>query len=275
MELVFSQPVSNHQFTLRMVAQSDERQTIEQFDINISPECVLHSDEDTYGNRYVYGEIEGTHDRFCVTVSGIANTTGKSVRYARKGELAYYRFPSQYTGVGKNLEDYYNSSAKMAVYEKNRCEASELLESADFAMDDADEKKKLDYCIWLLHRIYSDMEYKQGVTDIHTTAENAISLRSGVCQDYAHVMIALCRMAHIPARYVVGMMMGEGFSHAWVEVCVGGRWYGLDPTNDRIVDDSYVKLSHGRDYKDCIVNRGVFRGNCFQTQNISVVVDYA
>jgi transglutaminase-like putative cysteine protease len=68
------------------------------------------------------------------------------------------------------------------------------------------------------------------------------------------------------------MMMGEGFSHAWVEVSIGGVWMGFDPTNDKIVDDTYIKISRGRDYQDCIVNRGVFYGCVTQTQNIKVVV---
>ena len=131
---------------------------------------------------------------------------------------------------------------------------------------------EFDFAERLLHQIYQDMEYVQGVTDIHTTAEQALSGKKGVCQDYAHIMISLCRMADIPSRYVVGIMQGEGYSHAWAEVCIDGKWYGMDPTNDRIVDDTYVKLSHGRDYQDCIVNRGVFRGLGTQTQSVSVIV---
>jgi len=72
--------------------------------------------------------------------------------------------------------------------------------------------------------------------------------------------------------WVFGQPGGEGYSHAWVEVCAEGRWYGMDPTNDREVDDTYIKISHGRDYQDCIVNRGTFHGNGMQTQQIKVVV---
>jgi transglutaminase-like putative cysteine protease len=85
-------------------------------------------------------------------------------------------------------------------------------------------------------------------------------------------MIALLRMSGIPARYVVGMMMGEGFSHAWVEALIDGEWIGFDPTNDKNVDDTYIKISNGRDYQDCIVNRGVFYGCVTQNQNIKVIV---
>ena len=123
-----------------------------------------------------------------------------------------------------------------------------------------------------MHKLHQDLSYEKGVTTFQTTAEEAMKLKKGVCQDYAHILIALLRMMKIPARYVVGMMIGEGFSHAWVEMEADGRWYGLDPTNDVLVGENYIKISHGRDYNDCIVNKGVFTGMASQKQDISVIV---
>lgn len=249
MELIFSQPVSKHQFTLRMLPGTDERQQVESCKIEISPECVLCEGEDTFGNRYVYGEVEHTHEVFCVEVSGkVTVYSERLIPLKEESELSGYRYPSRYTKIGDKLREYYNS------YPYRQGE------------------DKVSYATGLLHKLYQDIEYKQGVTDIHTTAEEALTGGQGVCQDYAHIMIALCRMADIPARYVVGMMQGEGYSHAWVEVFANGYWYGMDPTNDRLVNDTYVKISHGRDYQDCIVNRGVFRGMGTQTQKVRVVV---
>ena len=127
-----------------------------------------------------------------------------------------------------------------------------------------------------MHRLHRDIAYEQGVTTVATTAEEAMRLRKGVCQDYAHILLSLCRMEKIPCRYVVGMMLGEGLSHAWVEVCDAGTWVALDPTNDLIVDDGYIKISCGRDYKDCMLNQGVFTGSsgrATQKQEISVFVE--
>jgi transglutaminase-like putative cysteine protease len=76
-----------------------------------------------------------------------------------------------------------------------------------------------------------------------------------------------------PCRYVAGMMMGEGSSHAWVEVWDEEKWIGYDPTNKRLVDDDYIKISNGRDSADCLVNQGIFTGNVAQTQEISVIVE--
>lgn len=123
-----------------------------------------------------------------------------------------------------------------------------------------------------MHKLHQDFTYEKGVTTFLTTAEEAMTLKKGVCQDYAHILIALLRMMRIPARYVVGMMTGEGFSHAWVEMEADGKWYGLDPTNDVLVDENYIKISHGRDYDDCIVNKGLFTGMASQKQDIRVIV---
>ncbi len=85
-------------------------------------------------------------------------------------------------------------------------------------------------------------------------------------------MISLLRLRGIKARYVVGMLMGEGLSHAWVEAEDNGLWYALDPTNFQMVTDQHIKISHGRDYQDCRINQGLFYGPAHQQQEISVIV---
>lgn len=72
----------------------------------------------------------------------------------------------------------------------------------------------------IMTQVYQYMTYTKGVTNVKTTSEEAAALKKGVCQDYAHVMIALCRMEGLTARYVTGFLIGEGESHAWVEVLV-------------------------------------------------------
>ena len=84
---------------------------------------------------------------------------------------------------------------------------------------------------------------------------------------------SLLRMEGIPARYVVGMMTGEGSSHAWVEALCNGYWYGFDPTNNKLVNADYIRVSCGRDSADCSVIRGNFYGCVTQRQNEKVVVE--
>lgn len=252
MELVFSQAVSKHQFTLRMLPHSDGRQQVEKCDVKILPECALDYGEDAFGNLYVYGDIEHEHTCFEVVVQGEVNIIGNGDKVKDEGnDVVAFRYPSKFTRAGEKLKEYYAEHGMKA------------------------GENKLEFTNRLLHQLYRDMEYKPGVTNVQTLAEEAITIRQGVCQDYAQIMISLCRMADIPSRYVVGMMKGEGYSHAWAEVYIDGYWYGMDPTNDRTVDDTYIKISHGRDYQDCIVNRGVFRGTGQQIQNIKVVVSEA
>ena len=119
------------------------------------------------------------------------------------------------------------------------------------------------------------MEYCPGITTVQTTAQEAFEDKRGVCQDYAHVMIALCRYLGIPAIYIAGFMSGEGASHAWVAVCdsLTGEWYEIDPTNDRWVDDDYISVSHGLDADDCIINKGIYRGIATESQNVTVIVE--
>lgn len=113
-------------------------------------------------------------------------------------------------------------------------------------------------CDWTARRL----RYQYGVTSIATTAAEACQLGVGVCQDYAHVMLAVCRAAGLTARYVSGHLLGEGPSHAWVEVITAapdGRGYvatAFDPTHARPAGLDYLTIATGRDYRDVAPTSG-------------------
>ena len=86
-------------------------------------------------------------------------------------------------------------------------------------------------------------------------------------------MLCLLRMEGISARYVTGMMLGEGASHAWGEALCNGYWYGFDPTNNLLVDDAYIRVGCGRDSADCSIIRGTFYGLASQVQRECVTVE--
>jgi transglutaminase-like putative cysteine protease len=122
-------------------------------------------------------------------------------------------------------------------------------------------------CTWTR----SAMAYQWGVTSVRTTAVEALAGGVGVCQDYAHVMLAVCRAAGVPARYVSGHLVGEGGSHAWVEVVVPDPDAGpelpgaavavaFDPTHDRRAGWGYVTVAVGRDYTDVAPTSGCYEG---------------
>lgn len=124
----------------------------------------------------------------------------------------------------------------------------------------------------VMHGVHRALAYLPGATAAHEPAEAALSQGRGVCQDYAHIMISILRMEGIPARYVTGMTMGEGASHAWVEALCGSYWYGFDPTNDLLADDTYIRVGCGRDSADCAIIRGTFYGLAAQVQREQVIV---
>jgi transglutaminase-like putative cysteine protease len=108
------------------------------------------------------------------------------------------------------------------------------------------------------------MAYEQGVTSVQTTAAEALAGGRGVCQDYAHIMLALCHLTGLPARYVSGHLLGQGGTHAWVEVIVPRLRHAValafDPCNRRRTDDGYVTVATGRDYADVAPTSGSYVG---------------
>jgi transglutaminase-like putative cysteine protease len=136
----------------------------------------------------------------------------------------------------------------------------------------------------LNHHIYEEFTYMPGVTDVRTPLADVLRKRQGVCQDFAHLMIALIRCAGLPARYVSGYietepvsgtssLTGATASHAWVEVFLpSGLWIGLDPTNDMLEGERHIQLGVGRDYGDVSPMRGVFKGPERQRLSVTVAV---
>lgn len=113
-------------------------------------------------------------------------------------------------------------------------------------------------------RVHAALPYEFGVTSTRTTAAEALAVGRGVCQDQAHVMLAVCREAGVPARYVSGHLLGEGGTHAWVEVLVADgditRAVALDPCNGCRVDARYLTVATGRDYADVAPTSGTYSG---------------
>ena len=138
----------------------------------------------------------------------------------------------------------------------------------------------------LMQRIHAQFEYHTEATDVSTPALEALGLRQGVCQDFAHVMLGCLRSLGLPARYVSGYLLtvpppgetrlvGSDASHAWVSVHVPGDpggWVGFDPTNGRTPGEDYVTLAIGRDYSDVAPLRGVIHGGARHELQVAVTV---
>jgi transglutaminase-like putative cysteine protease len=148
------------------------------------------------------------------------------------------------------------ATALTAADERIQAAAEGLTSRADWGLPLADQIND-----W----VYQSMTYRYDVTGVRTTAAEALALGAGVCQDYAHVMLAACRACGLPSRYVSGHMVGQGGTHAWVEVVLpdaGGRdaiAWAFDPTHASRAGLGYVTIAVGRDYADVAPTSGTYR----------------
>lgn len=246
MELTFDALVVEHHFVFRCLPLEDHGQRCYGLQYGIEPSGPVHETTDGFGNRACVGEALKAHDSLRVWSQGTVFSDRS--RVVREKVQPLFRFPSPYTAADEDLVMYLHDCRRL------------WQEAGNFPL-------------YLMDCLYRDFSYVPGRTSVATTAAQAWEGREGVCQDYAHIFLSLCRLAGYPARYVAGMMKGEGATHAWAEVYEDGAWTGFDPTHNRLVDDDYIKLSHGRDFGDCTVDKGCFKGFAAQKQNIYVKVD--
>ena len=151
--------------------------------------------------------------------------------------------------------------------------ADDLAAAADWGLSLADRIND-----W----VYQSMTYRHGITGVQTTAAEALALGAGVCQDYAHVMLAVCRACGLPSRYVSGHLLGQGGTHAWVEVVLPTNdgtgdaiAHAFDPTHASRGGLGYVTVAVGGDYADVAPTSGTYRsgarGRLTATKKVSVL----
>ena len=151
--------------------------------------------------------------------------------------------------------------------------ADDLCESADWGLALADRIND-----W----VYQSMTYRYEVTGVRTTAADALAVGAGVCQDYAHVMLALCRACGLPSRYVSGHLLGQGGTHAWVEVVLPALdgtgeaiAHAFDPTHASRGGLGYVTVAVGADYSDVAPTSGTYlssaRGRLTASKHVTLI----
>jgi transglutaminase-like putative cysteine protease len=245
----FAGDIFRHYFSLRIMPRKTPFQNLLESNVEIlPPEANFNIQTDGLGNRVQVGEYIEPHDWFEYTATGVAEID--LMKREKEHLHPIYLHPTKQTTPGAGIIEFFNHRKP---------------EDADTIVNQA-----LYYC-WI---VYNHFAYTPLSTTVSTTAEEAFVLAKGVCQDYSQVMIALCRLRGIAARYVSGIQIGEGASHAWVEVYdEDGYWIGIDPTNNCMVDETYIVLGIGRDAQDCLVEKGVFYGQGGQTQTVTVKVE--
>jgi transglutaminase-like putative cysteine protease len=206
--------------------------------LDVSPHAETHDGFDVFGNpvatffaRRIERAIEFAH------WSVVARTRGDHRSAARLGDDPDMRVPTHLTAADADM----------------RGVARTLLAASDDPLVLAEHINAY---------VHTEMRYVEGATTVETTAVAAFATREGVCQDFAHVMLALARRCGLTARYVSGHLVGEGGMHAWVEIIVpdgaGSLVVAFDPTHGRRVDMRYIIVAVGRDYADVAPTSGVF-----------------
>jgi len=203
---------------------------------------------DGFGNDSLSGFIATPHSHFCFGIQGTAEVTGAPSTPAPKPESVLL-YPTELTRMSRALADFCNELEKSA--------PNDTLERVQF----------------FSHAVHTSLRYERGITVNSTTAQEAFNMAVGVCQDYAHILLALLRKCGIPCRYVAGLASDYGETHAWVEAWINDRYYGIDPTRDKLIDEGYIALSRGRDFEDCSVERGIFKGACRGTQTVNLSME--
>ncbi|MDF2935728.1 MAG: transglutaminase domain protein [Paenibacillaceae bacterium] len=257
---------------IRLTPRTNSRQSCYSHEVSVEPSTALLTYEDYFGNRVHAFTVNKLHRQLTIRVRSVVSTqetVWPEPALRPEAELTLMRTDSFYDRFVEYLlpTDYTAFTPELDAYAQPYDPGPEGIYS--WAQE-------------MTRRIHGDLTYDPDATHVHTTVNETLHLRRGVCQEYAHLMLAVCRYHGVPARYVsgyhfVGDITGnnadfEQASHAWVEVLVpGSGWRGFDPTNQVETGWRYVKLGHGRDYKDIVPVKGIYRGS--GGQNLTVKVD--
>ncbi|MCR8657169.1 transglutaminase family protein [Paenibacillus endoradicis] len=285
----YAQPVTDSVNEIRLTPVTNERQSCYNHTISVEPNAPLFAYEDSFGNRVHAFSVNQAHSHLTIRTSMTVVTTeafqpeGKRKMQNLKPTEAWdqlqsdaiidrfieFLLPTAYTEATQEIIQFMNEVPSIGIVNDNAEEIVPIYSVYDWLKS-------------LSNHIHMNFAYDPEATTVSTKAYELIEKQRGVCQDFAHLMIAICRAKGIPARYVsgyhfVGDLQGgtadfEQASHAWVEAYIPELgWYSFDPTNKTAFDDRYVKLGHGRDYIDIVPVKGIYRGT--SEQKLVVTVD--
>ncbi len=277
-EFLYDGAVSESYNEVRLRPMDDDLQSCLSFRLVTSPSSRGASFRDAYGNWIHQFNILGDHRRLKIEAESVV-----LAHDAPQFELTGASLSELDTRRGDLFEEYYDFVAPSAFVPYLR-ELGEILKSAEFFCDGSVKgfaQAASDY-------IHQNFAYVKGATHVHSSVEDSLALKAGVCQDFAHLLLGVVRMRGVPARYVSGYMVpgiaggsdakqeeviGGQASHAWAEVFVPGiGWMALDPTLGKPVGLRHIRVAYGRDYGDVPPVRGVYKGRAGQQLSVDVRV---
>lgn len=267
--LEYSTAVVESVMDARLGPRTDEHQRWGAFELKVAPSAAIRRYADGFGNVGHLITVAKPHRAIEVTMRGeIETTLADPFQPPRARPTAL--------GPG-DMADYLGPSPLIPRAEELRTIADPFTAGGGVPFEIVQK---------LMHAVFERFEYRSDVTTVASTVTEVLSHRTGVCQDFAHVLIGLCRAVGIPARYVSGYILagaesdapkrGTGASHAWVEAFTPTHaWRGFDPTNDLMASEHHVKMAVGRDYRDVPPTRGTFRGIAEEELLVSVTTKAA
>ncbi len=265
----YAEPVYESYTVIHLHPRSDHNQFCTRYVLEVSPRSRVHGYTDRYGNEVQHFALMPAHASLSIVthssvVTMLDHAPPEPVEATRSLLLADAQVPTYY--------DYVHESAYVRF--------TPALEAFSAEVGAPGEKIGA-WCHEVSRHINTAMRYDGEATSVRSTVAEALEQRAGVCQDYAHIMIALLRAQGIPARYVSGyifrgesQVLGAEASHAWCEAYLPPYgWVGFDPTNDLLINDHFVKVAIGRDYRDVSPVRGIYRGSRHAEMSVNVAMD--
>lgn len=257
--------VANSFNEARMTPLTDDTQTTLESRLDISPAANAFRYRDYWGTQVTSFDIHTPHRELVVTATSVVET---GLERVSRGGVGWPELRSE------QLRDRFVEWLELTPRTDPDGELAALAEESGRGLAPAEA------AIACVEAVRTAMEYRTGATGVHTSGLEAWQERKGVCQDFAHITLAMLRSLGIPARYVSGYLhpkpdaaIGEpvaGESHAWVEWW-DGTWVGYDPTNGHPVGDQHVAVARGRDYDDVTPLKGVYSGP--RSAGLGVVVE--
>ncbi len=260
----YAAPVKNSFNEARLKPFSNAEQTVETFELKVQPATRLSQYHDFYSNIVHHFEVVEPHSSLLIE-SRLRVVTHPSA------SLPETMTPWPLVRIDEALKDTRNYEfLETSRYVDISPEAWRLAVDATIGQTDTWQA-----ALAIMRYVHRRIEYVPNSTTVHTHMRGVLREGCGVCQDFAHVMIGLCRALKIPALYVSGYLATEKASatHAWTEVLIPSiGWRPLDPTHNRQTDGTYVKIAVGRDYADVPPITGTYKGTTDRRMEVDVKI---
>lgn len=242
---------------VKLYPLNDDIQRVKEHRIHISQQPVVHKMKDYFGNTTGFFTIVAPHSELIID-----NLMEVELLPATKMVLN-----ESITDVWKEMQSEGNQLLHHDFLKAEQAACETEVRSAVHEIH-SKVQHPLNTILELSNFIYDNFTYRKGVTNIETSVDELWSLRAGVCQDFAHLLLYMLRQMGVPGRYISGYICpgssewrGEGATHAWAEAWLPDTgWIGIDPTNKCLAGERHVRLATGRNFTDCTPVKGTYKG---------------